>query len=414
MDAKKTPLALGVCALLIVGGCALNTQQPNAHHKRETTAEEQPTRDEAPQIVEQSADEPAPAAPTENIALTIEEFIQRVDEARTRARPAPLDTDSVPFRTAIDEEPIGDPVPVTTAPASQPTAPDEAAVPTDAEDPNKAIDPLPDDNPGEAPVLGEVTVRAAPALNVHPVDPRRPAVNSATAADYVAPLTLSDFLDQVPAAPDATFREQLDRRLLCVLAGQYDEARAPLELVTAEQQELAARFVEALIVIRAGHIGDPSGAATAAARELAVLQDALRQVSDLSIDNLVLCSTVYSFGQYDAIEPPRFLAGRANEFVLYCEVGDFVSEVEADGQYRSVFDLTTTILNRAGDVVVELKDPQIVDRCRNRRHDCFIPRLVRLPESLSPGRYVAKITIADTLGQKVAEDRATFELTARP
>jgi hypothetical protein len=76
--------------------------------------------------------------------------------------------------------------------------------------------------------------------------------------------------------------------------------------------------------------------------------------------------------------------------------------------------MTTTILNRIGDTVLEIKDTEIVDRCRNRRHDCFIPRLVRLPETLPPGQYVAKVTVIDKLGQKVAEGRAPFQLVARP
>jgi hypothetical protein len=114
------------------------------------------------------------------------------------------------------------------------------------------------------------------------------------------------------------------------------------------------------------------------------------------------------------IEPARFFSGDAAEFVLYCEVADFVSEHRADGDYYTVFDMTSAVLNRAGDVVLELKDADIVDRCRNRRADCFIPRLVRLPATLSPGRYVAKVTIVDKLGEKVAENSAAFELVARP
>jgi len=107
------------------------------------------------------------------------------------------------------------------------------------------------------------------------------------------------------------------------------------------------------------------------------------------------------------------VAGGA-EFVLYCEVRDFVSEQRDDGFYYTRFDLTTTLLSHSGDVVLELKDTDITDRCRNLRHDCFIPRLVRLPASLSPGQYVAKVTVVDKLGQKVAENRATFQIVARP
>jgi hypothetical protein len=221
-------------------------------------------------------------------------------------------------------------------------------------------------------------------------------------------------LDQLPLAEEAPFRDQLDRRMLWVVAGDYEHARAPLKLVTAEQQELATRFVEAWIVIRDWHMGDQSGAANAAAGELRELQVALQHLSDLSLPVLEICSAVRGFGQYDAIQPPRLPAGTGCEFVLYCEVSSFVSQRHDDGYYTSSFDMTTTILNRAGDTVLEIKDADILDRCRNRRQDCFIPRLVRLPASLSPGQYVAKVTIVDKLGQKVAENRAPFELVTRP
>ena len=147
---------------------------------------------------------------------------------------------------------------------------------------------------------------------------------------------------------------------------------------------------------------------------IGVLCQRLRErLSDLSLPVLKICSAVRSYGQYDALDPPRLLAGTAAEFVLYCEVSDFVSELR-DGLYTTTFDMTTAILNRSGDAVLEIKDADIVDRCRNRRHDCFIPRLVRLPATLSPGQYVAKVTVVDKLGQKLAENRALFQLVARP
>ena len=78
-----------------------------------------------------------------------------------------------------------------------------------------------------------------------------------------------------------------------------------------------------------------------------------------------------------------------------------------------LFSMRTTILNRAGDVVLELADDHVPDVCRTRRQDCFIPRLVRLPATLSPGQYVVKVTIVDKIGEKVAEKRATFRIVAR-
>ena len=104
----------------------------------------------------------------------------------------------------------------------------------------------------------------------------------------------------------------------------------------------------------------------------------------------------------------------ASEFVVYCELQDFVSKQGEDGLYQASFDLRTQILNRGGEVVLELEDRDIVDRCRQPRRDCFIPRLVWLPATLSPGEYVVKISVTDKLGEKMAENRATFRVVASP
>src|SRR5262249_27900097 len=141
-------------------------------------------------------------------------------------------------------------------------------------------------------------------------------------------------------------------------------------------------------------------------------RDALRKLGDLGLSNPVICRAVRGFGQYDPIEPARFPAGVPTEFVLYTEVRDFASQKLEDGAYETRFELTTLILTRSGDTVLDLKDANIVDHARNRRHDCFIPRLVRLPATLSPGNYVAKISLTDKLGKKVAEARTPFQVVA--
>jgi len=238
-----------------------------------------------------------------------------------------------------------------------------------------------------------------------------PAMNTPTAASG-APPALREMLARLPPPTPGSFREQLDRRVLAVIAGDYGAARQPLELVTAQQQELATRFVEALIVLREFHAGDEASAATAAADVLRELLAALQTVSDLSMPALKICRAVRGFGQYDPIEPPRFRAGQQNEFVLYCELRDFTSQRQDDGQFLTRFDLTTTIMDSGGGTVLEICDRELSDLCANRRHDCFIPRLVRLPPTMAPGRYVAKVTAVDKLGQKVAENRASFEIAA--
>jgi hypothetical protein len=99
--------------------------------------------------------------------------------------------------------------------------------------------------------------------------------------------------------------------------------------------------------------------------------------------------------------------------VLYCEVRNFVTQQEQDGLYVARFELRTAILDDGGQTVLEIRDADVVDRCRQQRQDCFIPRLVRLPATLPAGNYVAKVTVVDRLGDKLAESRVTFRVISR-
>ncbi len=389
------PLWVWACLVILIGGCTWDVFRPPAARHEQPAAAEEP-----PQVVD---NEPTPAEPPgDEVSQAVANYIQRMELAHQRAdrteiqQPSPDDT----IRQAADEEPQPTSRPANTPSIAPP--PKEAAPPAEVPPQPQVVEP---------PVLVGADVRSAPGTETAIGEPRAVGIN-APASARGAPATLQDFVAQMLPPEDGSFREQLDQRILYLLAGEYEQARQPLTMVTAEQQELAARFVDAFIAIREGHMGDLAGAAKAAAAQLTELQESLRRLSDLNMPVLTICSAVRGYGQYEVVEPARFLAGGA-EFVLYCEVRDFTSELR-DNYYYTTFDMTTAILNRTGDTVFEIKDPDITDRCRNRRQDCFIPRLIRLPASLSPGQYVAKVTVVDKLGQKVAENRATFQLVARP
>ncbi|MGE0479340.1 MAG: hypothetical protein AB7Q17_02590 [Phycisphaerae bacterium] len=265
----------------------------------------------------------------------------------------------------------------------------------------------------QKPTLTALTARPAASI----VEPARgeaaaPAgVNTPVAARGV-PASLQEFVGQwLATSDDGSFRHQLDARVMQVLAGEYERAREPLNLVTKEQQETASRFIDALVAIREGNLGDPSGAARSVLRELDALATTLRQVSELSVSTPVFCREVRGFGQYTPIEPAQFRGGA--EFVIYVELRDFASTREPDGVFVSRFDLRTTVLSQNGESVLELRDDAIVDRCRNQRKDCFLPKLVRLPATLAPGEYVARVSVLDKVGEKAAEQQAAFRVLAR-
>ena len=274
---------------------------------------------------------------------------------------------------------------------------------------------LPAEPLSPAPVLGPIEARTAAQI-IEPIDQKTESQASANAPASASnmPVSLQDFAEQWLTQPSETsFRGQLDQRLLLVLAGKYENARTPLEMVTQEQQQMAKQFVEALIVIREGHGGDPEAEANRVLTRVESLADSLVPLSELRIPALELTRAVRGFGQYDVFKPAAFPTGSACEFVVYCEIENFLSRPLESGGFESQFSMKTAILNRAGDVVLEINDEHIADKCHTRRHDCFIPRLVHLPATLSPGEYVVKITIIDKIGAKVAEKRTTFRIIAR-
>ncbi len=393
-------------------------------------ATDRPAADDPPQVVH--APESQPADP---LLQAVQGYLERINAAKTGGRTKadvagfpgePGSTDyAADAQPASSQPAASQPSEAETEPetpaksAGEPTATTQSAAPGDVSlaSPSPAAtsaDALPGASvPDAPPRLGSIRVHADPAgpAAVGGSEMPGPQVNAPAFARN-APASLRELLERLPAGDDS-FREQLDRRVLALIAGDFEKARAPLNLVTAEQQALATRFVEALIQIREWHMGDQPAAATAAAREITELQEALQKLSELSVPLVKICSAVHGYGQYEAIEPARIPAGSGAEFVLYCEVSSFVSAADPNGGFTTTFDMTTAIINRVGDTVFELKDPGITDHCRNRRHDCFIPRLVRLPAALPPGQYVAKVTVVDKLGQKVAENRATLALGAR-
>jgi len=403
-------LALWAGPLAIIGCVPPATQPTPRPPEQDTTSPPEPQ-----QVVAAPPAEIEPAADAGPDLAEVERWIERVrtrDDIRSRiaaewpAAPAAPDPSLSPDHAA--DPPASDAAPSPAPPDTPAAAAVDTTRPAEAPAPQSAPAA-----PPQPPVLGELRVyadRTAPA-------PARTGSSSfaLNAPPEVAerPIALADLAERWLAEPaDTSFRSQLDQRLLLVLAGRYDEARRPLEMVSAQQQLIAARFVESLIAIRDAHGGDPVDDADRVLAEIQELEQSLIPVSDLRISRLLLTRAVRDFGQYEPFAPAHFPTGRENEFVVYCEIANFVSRLRDDGRYESLFAERTAILTSAGDTVLELSNDHIVDECHARRRDCFIARLVRLPATLSPGEYVVKVTIVDKIGQKVAEQRTTFRILA--
>lgn len=402
MDATQFSRVVTLLLAALIAGCAEQAAQPAAQPPNADPTEPA----EPPQVVLDT--KPAPGSGSADEAPAddgpVGAYLKRIEGALAGRKPK----SPAAAQFAADVQPAPEPPPEY-VPRPSPPPQDQPVAAATPDAPPSAPSPA---TPA-SPVLANVQVRTSMPPRTAQNDARSVQPNS-TIDTTAMPPALRDFLERRPKVDDAGYAQQLDERILWALAGDYDRARRPLELATTEQRAIASGFVEALIALREAQDGDLGASAAAATSQLAALQKALRTVSDLSVSDIRLCSAVRGFGQYDAIEPARFAAGTAAEFVLYVEISDFASEKREDELHYTVFDLKTQIVNKAGEQVFELADADITDRCRNLRRDFFIPRLIRLPASLAPGAYVAKVTVTDKLGQKVAQARTAFELVARP
>lgn len=417
MDAKRAPLILYALGLSVLTGCQLNSPMIRS------TTRTPPANNAEPLIVKlrQPIGADQPLTPADRDVL---EYVRQVGSLSQRTAAQRLASDEPPRRSerAVRPAPSATSAKTSNADSKKPDGWSNVAAnsaPSVQSDTDSSTEqpPQPQSKPKitQPPRLAAVMVRprGAPRREANRAVQPKPAVNeSARAApnpdDFEA---LLDVWIQAARA-DASFRGQLDLRLMYVLRDEYEQARSPMDAVSDTQSSMAARLVEALIAVRDGHMGDPAGAAAAGLEAVASLAAELREASDLQIPNLTICRAVTGFGQYDEINPPRFPVRGPNEFVTYVEIANFVSRPDQDGWYETRFDMRTVIMTRAGYTVQEIKDVNIVDRCRSRRTDCYIARTVQLPEVLSPGDYVAKVTIVDKLGEKVAEKQTSFRVVS--
>lgn len=411
MDAKRR-FAWSLLGLVLPTACI---SPGGGSGVRGTTPTAEPAESQEPPVIVES---PATSQPAlDPVEQRVMDYIARLEAAaaaateRTRAPGARGDRRE--YRTAQDEHPAPAELSASGA-ASQPAA-DEPAPQYDAT--HAAAAPSEPPAPTTAPAIAAVSARGVgePVTRTAPAGDVAPQINApAAAASAAEARELSEVVDHwlSEAERDPSFRRQMDTRLLRLMLGDYEQARRPLDVATDAQREMARRIVDAVIAIREGHLGDPQSANRSALESLEPLLDVLRTASAVEISTPVLCSEVRGFGQFQPIEPAEFASGVASEFVTYVEVRNFRSEQRDDAYFHTLFDMRTTILTSAGDTVLELRDSSIVDRCRNRRRDCFIPRLVRLPATLSPGSYVVKITLVDKLAECAGESRTTFRVVA--
>jgi hypothetical protein len=126
----------------------------------------------------------------------------------------------------------------------------------------------------------------------------------------------------------------------------------------------------------------------------------------LAFGTVSLCSRVDGFGRYTPLgvrgraagEPVRFLAGKVNPAIVYCELDHFTQspDVERDG-FQSEFTTRIELFHDDGSRQWRADEATIRDHTLTRRRDLYLVQRIDLPANLSVGKYNLKVTVRDRL-----------------
>ncbi len=193
---------------------------------------------------------------------------------------------------------------------------------------------------------------------------------------------------------------QVRLRMLYLVAGREEDARRDPQGLSAEKAAMIRRLVEVLTETRSAAANLDLGADGALAA-VEGMRAELRRFADLSIPRMILCSRVDSFGAYSPIEPASFLRGAPVAAVVYCELTNFISKLDEEGQHVTHLSQRIELLDEGGQRVWLREEQEIVDRCRNKREDFFLAPVVQIRESLPAGTYHLRVEIQDRESGKV-------------
>jgi hypothetical protein len=130
------------------------------------------------------------------------------------------------------------------------------------------------------------------------------------------------------------------------------------------------------------------------------------------VPTVQLCKRVVGFGEYDAINPPRFPAGRESKVIVYCEVENFESKKVAADCWETRLTQKVTIYTDTGQYVWSDKARPIVDQSHRQRHDFYAYELLQLPADLTIGRYLLRVTITDENSGSVRDETVPIAIGA--
>jgi hypothetical protein len=205
----------------------------------------------------------------------------------------------------------------------------------------------------------------------------------------------------------------LDYQLLQFVKDKPTPQLDAMARLAAEDRELLTAVMDALTNLRNGLRADGNMLMSRKVRPLLDLADRVRAQADLVIPTLALCTKVDGFGVYEPIDPARFTAMKEHPVIVYCEVENFASHLNAKKQWETKLSQEVVLYTESGLPVWQDKTESIPDLARNRRHDFFVVKKTKFPANITIGRYLLKVTIVDQQANRVAEATVPVQFVAQ-
>jgi hypothetical protein len=404
----RTTLRFGGTSFFVLGSLMVGCHQasPPAQHtevsplvkqgpaRRSTPGDPESPSASAPQV---GTEPDAPPAPGTALALAqrATTYAQAVDTStgsKRRAKAAPLADSDVP-----------QPDLSRFTPQAQIERPGEVAgVPESA--PKSVPAPVPVTPPANA----SVNIPTAQKLVSGPeADPR--ALSVTTGMDALANRILTRAKDY-----STDLSAQTDAQVLKFVREEPVPDVSMMAGLAPEDRELLGALMDSLTNFRNQLRADNNMLFSKKIRPLVEMSDRLRGLAELSVPTVALCTKATIFGVYDPIDPARFIAGKEQQVVVYCEVENFLSLPNQKNLYETKLTRDIVLYTEASGLPVWSDQKRTYDDlCHRRRHDFFIARVITLPANLTIGRYLLKVTVEDQQAKHIAENTVPIEIVAQ-
>lgn len=167
-------------------------------------------------------------------------------------------------------------------------------------------------------------------------------------------------------------------------------------------------------VVSSGEIASPEEVGDLLTR----LKDDLDLASGIRVSRALLCMRVDGFGKYEPFGSNEFVAGRAQEVIVYVEVDRFAQRelTGNDGQPRFEVEMSQRLeLYHVADDLNTWNRAAEIDRSvsRNRVRDYYLINKITLPANLGVGRYHLKVVMRDLVGERIGESIIPIRMVVR-